>query len=245
MAYDGPAFYDNDAVFQTYMRRRQRADNPNDTMEKPVILELIGDLAHQHILDLGCGDATFGREALANGCHSYLGVDGSRNMVSIAQHNLAGTSGRVIQAAIEDWEYPTQEFDLIVSRLVLHYINDIDVLLNKIYQALTDGGRFVFSVEHPIITSSDHAWQGTGKRQDWLVDNYFDPGQRITSWMGEQIIKYHRTVEGYFASLQRAHFRVESLREAMPQPEYFGHDEETYQRRRRIPLFLIMGCRTS
>ena len=41
MTSDGPAFYDDDAVFNTYMARRSRSDNPNDTLEKPIILFLI------------------------------------------------------------------------------------------------------------------------------------------------------------------------------------------------------------
>ena len=98
----------------------------------------------------------------------------------------------------------------------------------------------MFSIEHPVITSCDRGWQGNGPRQDWLVDNYFDIGERITSWMGGQVIKYHRTVEKYFVGLQRAGFVVESLCEAEPQRERFNEDDDTYQRRKRIPLFLIM-----
>jgi hypothetical protein len=60
--------------------------------------------------------------------------------------------------------------------------------------------------------------------------------------MGSQIMKYHRTVENYFVSLQRAGFMVESLSEAEPQRERFDdEDDDTYQRRKRIPLFLIMA----
>jgi ubiquinone/menaquinone biosynthesis C-methylase UbiE len=241
MVYDGSAFYDDDLVFKTYMARRQRVDSPNDTMEKPVILELIGEFTNQHILDLGCGDATFGQEALAKGCQTYLGVEGSSNMVKSARQVLAGTNGTVVQSNIEKWDYPSQAFDLVVSRLVLHYIKDIDAIFRQVYRTLTNSGRFVFSVEHPVITSCDLAWQGEGRRQDWLVDNYFDTGQRITSWMGGQVIKYHRTIENYFISLQRAGFLVEGLREAEPRREQFGNANETYQRRKRIPLFLIMA----
>jgi SAM-dependent methyltransferase len=241
MALDGSAFYDDDAIFKTYVARRQRADNPNDTMEKPVIMELIGEFTNQRILDLGCGDAKFGQEALAKGCQTYLGIESSINMVNSAQQVLAGTNGKVVHAAIENWDYPTQAFDLVVSRLVLHYIQDIDAIFRQVYRALTDDGRFVFSIEHPVITSCDRVWQGNGKRQEWLVDNYFDAGQRITSWMGGEVIKYHRTVENYFVSLQLSGFLVESLREAEPQYKWFENDDETYQRRKRIPLFLIMA----
>jgi len=243
MAYEGSAFYDDDAIFKTYMARRHRAGNPNDTMEKPVTVELVGDVINQRILDLGCGDATFGREALAKGCQTYLGIEGSSNMVKYAERVLAGTNGQVVQATIESWEYPSQAFDVVVSRLVLHYIKDVDAIFGQVYRTLTDDGRFVFSIEHPVITSCDRAGQWNGKRQEWIVDNYFDTGQRITSWMGGEVIKHHRTVENYFGSFQRAGFVVESLREAEPRYEQFGNDNETYQRRKRIPLFLIMAGR--
>jgi SAM-dependent methyltransferase len=242
MTSDGSAFYDDDAIFNTYMARRSRLDNPNDTLEKPIILELVGDLTNQRILDLGCGDAAFGREALSKGCRTYLGIDGSRNMIMAAQQGLAGTIGQVVQATVENWDYPVEAFDLVVSRLVLHYIEDVDAVFKQVHHALIGGGRFVFSVEHPVITSCDRAWQGNEPRQDWIVDNYFNAGRRVTSWMGGQVVKYHRTVENYFVGLQRAGFVVESVREAEPEREWFEHDD-TYQRRQRIPLFLIMAGR--
>lgn len=241
MVYEGPAFYDDDAIFKTYMARRQRTNNPNDTLEKPVILELAGNFANQRILDLGCGDAAFGREALSLGCQSYLGIEGSSNMVNFARQALDGTTGQVVHATVENWEYPAEAFDLVISRLVFHYVQDVDSIFRQVHQTLADQGRFVFSIEHPVITSCDRGWQADGPRQDWLVDNYFDMGKRVTSWMGGQILKYHRTVETYFTGLQRAGFFVDSLREAEPQREHFNEDDDTYQRRKRIPLFLILA----
>ena len=108
------------------------------------------------------------------------------------------------------------------------------------HRALVAGGRFVFSVEHPVITSCDRAWQGQGPRQDWIVDNYFDTGLRVTAWLGQQVVKYHHTVEDYFLGLQRAGFVIESVREACPQRTRFTR-EEAYRRRMRIPLFLFLA----
>ncbi len=239
---DGASFYDDNDVFNTYMQRRQRAESPNDTIEKPIMMELIGTVQGKRILDLGCGDAAFGRESLANGCASYLGIEGSHNMVDVARETLAGTKGEVIQNTLENWDYPTGAFDLVVSRLVLHYIDDVHALFANIHRALVNNGQFIFSAEHPVITSSDKGWQAGTQRQDWVVDHYFDTGERITNWMGGNVRKYHRTIEDYFSTAQRAGFTIEDLREGQPQREYFLTDD-TYQRRKRIPLFLMMALR--
>ena len=128
--------------------------------------------------ELGCGDAGFGRQALDRECSSYVGVEGSRNMVALAQQTLAGTMGRVIHADLETWPFPKNAFDLVVSRLVLQYLSALEPIHGGIFDALDSGGGFIFSVEHLVITSCDRAWQGQGPRQDWIVDNYFDTGAR-------------------------------------------------------------------
>ena len=242
MGKHGPEFYDDESVFATYMSRREtRIDNPNDTLEKPIFDELMRDITHLNILDLGCGNATFGMDALRRGCRSYLGIDGSQKMVEAAQEKLVGTPGRVVKASIESWSYPTRQFDLVTSHLALHYVQEIEAVFSKVYQALVDGGRFLFSVEHPIITSCDRAWQNVKLRQDWIVDNYFETGARETTWMGGKVIKYHRTVEDYFLALCAAGFVIDALRESRPQRAQF-QDEATYERRKRIPLMLFFSA---
>jgi SAM-dependent methyltransferase len=241
MAKSGPEFYDDETVFSTYMSRRHgRTDGPNDILEKPIIDELTGALAGLRILDLGCGDALYGVEALQQGCRSYLGLDGSRNMIDLARSRLEGTSGKVEQAAIEAWRFPERQFDLVVSRLALHYVEDISAVFANIYRALAAGGRFIFSVEHPVITSSDKGWQTRGPRQDWIVDDYFETGPRQTLWMNGEVIKYHRTVEDYFMALRQAGFVVDAVRESRPKPELFT-DPANYERRKRIPLMLFFS----
>lgn len=244
MGLDGPEFYEDAAVFATYQRSRARDETPNDTLEKPDLLDLIGDVARRSVVDLGCGDAQIGRELLAAGAASYLGVEPSGNMLQLAREMLAGTAGQVTQATIEGWSYPAASADLVISRLALHYIDDVEQTFRRCYAALAPGGRLVFSVEHPTITSCDRGWPEGTQRGAWLVDDYHVPGRRVTLWMGQDVVKYHRTVGDYFGGLQRAGFVVEALREARPRRGMFLR-EETYQRRLRIPLFLLLAARKS
>jgi SAM-dependent methyltransferase len=242
MGLDGPSFYDDDQVFATYMRRRLGDETPNDTLEKPDLLDLIGSAVGLRVLDLGCGDAAIGKELLASGSRSYLGVEPSRNMLGAARETLAGTGGKVIQASIEAWEYPPDAFDLVISRLALHYVEHVDETFRQLFRTLVAGGQLVFSVEHPVLTSCDRSLAPGAKRQDWIVDDYHVSGRRVTRWMGQDVVKYHRTVEEYFGGLQRAGFVVEGLRESRPRRELFLR-EETYRRRLRIPISLLMAAR--
>jgi SAM-dependent methyltransferase len=242
MGKNGPEFYDDEAVFATYMSGREtRIDSPNETLEKPVFDELVGDLTNLRILDLGCGNAAFGFEALQHGCRSYLGIDGSSKMIEAAKEKLADTPGKVVCETIETWDDPSYQFDLVTSRLALHYVQKIETIFTKVYQALIEGGRFVSSIEHPVITSCDRGWQTGDPRQDWIVDDYFETGPRLTTWMGGEVIKYHRTIEDYFAALCVAGFVVDALRESRPQRAQF-RVAATYERRKRIPLMLFFSA---
>jgi SAM-dependent methyltransferase len=240
MAADGPGFYDDGGVFATYVSMRQRRDSPNETMEAPHFDELVGEVRGLRILDLGCGAARFGREALDRGAAAYVGVDGSRNMAAAARQALAGTSAVILDERLERWSPSPRAFDLVVSRLALHYVADLAPLFAKVARTLAAGGRFVFSVEHPVITSCARGWKEGTLRRDWVVDDYFATGPRVIRWLGGEVQKYHRTVEDYFAAMRSAGFAVAALREACPRPESFS-DRETYERRKRIPLFLILS----
>lgn len=245
MNYTGPQFFDDEQIFATYMQRRASAASANQTLEWPIFRELVGAVHGLQILDLGCGDAAFGLEALAQGCASYLGIEGSQKMAAVGNETLAGTAGQVIHANMESWPYPVAQFDLVISRMALHYIVDIAALFAQVYTALAAGGRFVFSIEHPVITSCSAARpDGEGKRQGWLVDDYFTTGPRLVKWLGGEVIKVHHTVEDYFMALQGAGFAVTALRESRPQRALFP-DENEYTRRQRIPLMLFLAGQRS
>lgn len=242
MSHDGPTFYDDAQVFDRYAQLRARAESANDTLEAPVIAELIGAVAGLDVLDLGCGDGAYGRTLLAAGARSYLGIDGSANMVTAAQASLAGRTGRVQRADLANG-IPTEpaSVDLAISRLALHYLADVGPVLSGIYAALRPGGRLVFSTEHPVITCSNKALADDGLREDWIVDDYFVPGRRLVSWSGAEVVMHHRTLEEWFAAVQGAGFTVSALRESKPQRGHFA-DATLFERRGRIPLFLFIAA---
>ena len=243
MEYRGPSVYDHEEFRANFLKRRNRNDSPNNAIEKPIIYELIGDFQHKHVLDLGCGDATFGKELLNQGAAFYTGIEGSKLMAGEAELNLAKAEGNglIHQTTMESYDYPANTFDIVTSRFAIHYLSDLHTLFQNVHKCLKEGGRFVFSVQHPLITSSFKSKQTGNKREDWIVDDYFRLGERKEPWIGETVIKYHRTIEHYFKTLVACSFSVVDLREGMPRRKHFSSDEE-FSRRERIPLVLAFSC---
>lgn len=235
----GPQFFDDDDIFETYWARRKRPDNPNDVIEKPIMLELVDNVKYMNILDLGCGAGEFGDILLTMGCQSYTGVDGSYRMTEHAKKILKSDKATIIQSDIAMCRFAPQAYHLIISRLALHYVENLQGLLESVRPALKQGGRFIFSVEHPVLTSNNMATEKLDVTRDsWTVDDYFKTGKREVYWMGKQVIKYHRTLDEYFQLFGKTGFRLVNLRESEPQPQNFSNPHE-YERRLKVPLFIF------
>jgi SAM-dependent methyltransferase len=124
---------------------------------------------------------------------------------------------------------------VVVSRLALHWADQIAPVLGKAHRALVAGGRLVFSVEHPITTAAPEA-----DGPHVVVDRYFVPGRRELAWLGERISQPHHTLTDWFGALRTAGFAVEDLREGAPRRELV--DDATFARRSRVPRFLVIAA---
>ncbi|MEW1960732.1 class I SAM-dependent methyltransferase [Kineococcus sp. NPDC059986] len=236
-------FYDGDGVAHSYSRHRHSGPSPNHVMEEPAFLAAVGDLGGLAVLDLGCGDAHFGLVALQAGARSYLGVDNSRAMLEQARQVLTGTEAHVQHSSIEELQLPDGTFDLIVSRMALHHVEDLDSVLSACRRWVVPSGRVVFTVLHPVLTSPISVPPSTERRTDWTVDDYFSTGARQRSWMGSRVTWYHRTLENYVTSLAANGFALSQLRECAPEPQRFvDADDPELARRRRVPMFLLLAA---
>lgn len=213
-------------------------------MEEPALLTELGDVAGLDVLDLGCGDASLGEMLLQQGCKSYLGIDGSQEMVRRAEVSLQNLRGKVVLQNMEELSLPAGSVDLVVSRLALHYLEDLEAVLRSCRDALRPGGRLCFSVLHPVITSSDEQ-ASPGLRGSWTVDDYFLKGARERLWMGDTVTWFHRTISQYVGAVVGTGFTLTALSECEPEPARFDGDEAELARRRRVPLFLLLSAQAA
>lgn len=241
MEFKGSRAYDEQDFLENYLKRRSRPDSPNNAIEEPVMNRLLGDPKFKRILDLGCGDGHYGKVLMDKGATAYTGVEGSSAMIDLAVKNLAGTEAALIHSSMENFDFPEEEYDRVVSRMALHYIEDINSLFMSVYNAMKAEAKFLFSVQHPLTTASFKSKSGGERRSDWVVDDYFEQGVRLEPWIGKTVVKYHRSTEFYFTALTAAGFRIEALEEGNPERANFSEYEE-YERRKRIPVILVFSC---
>ena len=236
----GSDFYDEGVTEEYLAHRHSGVASPNTVMEHPAFVAAIGDVRGRRVLDLGCGDGSTATLFIERGAAAYHGVDGSGEMVARARRAVADARASFELADIEDFVPDRAGFDLVVSRMALHYVADLAPVLARVREGLVDGGAFVFSVVHPVITSHDH--RSGAQRTDWTVDNYFSPGPRLRQWFGTTVKWHHRTVEQYVSSVLDAQFQLVALSECEPDPAVLATNPAELARRRRVPLILLLSA---
>lgn len=135
--------------------------------------------------------------------------------------------------------------NVVLSSLAFHYVRDFHNLVSSISNWLTPGGNFVFSVEHPIFTSygsQDWYYGENGEILHFPVDNYFYEGKREAVFLGEKVIKYHRTLTTYLNELLENGFVINKVIEPQP-PENMMYLEGMKDEMRRPMMLLISATK--
>lgn len=237
--------YDNPRFFEQYSRMDRSKMGLAGAGEWPALKAMLPELAGKRVLDLGCGYGWHCRYALEQGAREVVGVDISQRMLEQARCRTISERCRYLHMAMEDIDFPEACFDVVISSLALHYVRDYADVLRRVAVCLKSGGDFVFSVEHPVFTAyGNQDWyrDGEGRALHWPVDRYFLEGERQAVFLGETMVKYHRTLTGYVDPLQRAGFTLTGLVEPQPTEqmliEIAGMADEL-----RRPMMLILAAK--
>ncbi|MRN51832.1 class I SAM-dependent methyltransferase [Paenibacillus monticola] len=214
--------YDNPIFFEQYNSLRNSGVTYNDFVEQPAMKSLIPALHGKSVLDLGCGAGHLARYCIENGASKVLGVDISKNMIEQANKENKHEKIDYICLPIEDLEFPEYKFDIIISSLAVHYIEDYPALVEKISGLLIKGGEFIFSTEHPMVTArrEKNNWikDTEGNRLYYAVDHYQEEGKREEHWYVDGVIKYHRTVSTLINTLINYGLVLEKIIEPQSTP---------------------------
>lgn len=241
--------YDVDEFYNYYQNIRLSKESENEIIEQPSLRGCLPPLEGLRILDLGCGGGQFARYCVSQGALHVTGVDLSQNMLGHARTHNAHERIEYVHGSLEDIELLDNQYDLIVSSLVMDYVRDYDHVVRKVAKALRDGGNFVYSTLHPHITAriQNEGWvrDAAGDKLYWPVDNYLEDGPREMDIMGgHKVTFYHRSMSTAVNVLIQSGLMLEELIEPVCTPEgLLLQPHQTAEVRR--PTFVIFKTKKS
>lgn len=236
--------YDNEDFFNEYSKMSRSQQGLEGAGEWRQLKSLFPNLSGKRVLDLGCGYGWHCKYAVECGADSVLGIDLSEKMIETAKEKNSDEKIEYCVCGLDQYDYPENSFDCVVSNLVLHYICDLSVIYKNIFKTLKKEGVFLLNIEHPVFTSGvnqDWVYGDDGKPRHWPVDNYFYPGMRETNFLGKTVQKQHHTLTQIIGDLLKAGFSVETLEEAMPPEEMM--DIPGMKDEMRRPMMLLIKAK--
>ena len=234
--------YDDAQFFDGYSQFPRSRDGLSAAAEWPSLRAMLPDLQGLAILDLGCGFGYFGQYAAEQGAAEVVGLDLSEKMLAMARQNCAGLPVRFERADLETADFGEARYDLVFSSLAVHYIADFDDFAARVRRALKPGGRFVFSMEHPVFAARatpDFMTDAEGYMVGAIKD-YLREGERRTNWIADGVVKYHRLISTTINALQSHALKLDHVDEwSASDADIAAHPE--WAKERYQPMFLLFA----
>lgn len=162
------------------------------------------------VLEYGCGsgiDAKYFIDKYKN-IISYTGIDNSDEMVEKFRKTLTQDKVKGIFADIDTYKPEIGYYDLIFGKCSVHYTNDLDTLMKKVYTALKLGGYFCLRDAHPFVGLFRKKSKKYDKKE--IVEFPFAGGCKEIS------VKHPTfTFQEYVNTSSKVGFRIVSLKENM------------------------------
>lgn len=237
--------YDDKVFFNKYSNMDRSKNGLQAAGEWSTLKEILPQFKDKRVLDLGCGFGWHCIYAIENGAKSAIGVDISENMIKTAKLKNPHEKINYICKPIEEIDFSPNSFDVVLSSLTLHYIKSFKDICKKVSELLKSGGDFIFSVEHPIFTaegSQQWALNEEGEKIHWPVDRYFEEDIRHADFLGEDVIKYHKTLTTYLNTLIQSEFAITAIVEPKPTEQHLKNVEGMKDELRR-PMMLIISAK--
>lgn len=214
-----PAAYDG--IARTY---HETVDPDGTGLRDPVFEQLVGDIAGQRVLAIGCGQ---GRDArlLADLGADVVGLDVSTKLLAYArQLEQSQPRGiRYVEGSAHDLApFDDASFDGVVCHMALIDIPDLPSTITSVARVLEPNGWFVFSIVHPCYQPHVDAIPG------YLVEGRYE---KDVDWLPQHA--YHRMLSTYVNLMADVDLSITRMVEPPGAPDAL----------RDVPNLLYFRCR--
>ncbi|GAA3146444.1 class I SAM-dependent methyltransferase [Planomonospora alba] len=205
---------------------------------------LLGDVTGKDVLEIGCGAAQCGRWLAGQGARVAAFDLSFRQLQHSRRIDLeTGSALPVVQADAGALPFADASFDLACSAYgALPFVADAVAVLAETRRVLRPGGRFVFSVSHPVRWAFP---DDPGPRGLTADRSYFDrtPYVEIGPDGEPSYVEHHRTMADWVGAVTAAGLVLTALTE----PEWPAGHERVWGgwsplRGRHLPGTAIFTC---
>ncbi|UAC01827.1 methyltransferase domain-containing protein [Dactylosporangium vinaceum] len=203
----------------------------------PELLRLLGDVTGRRILDAGCGNGYLSRLLAARGAE-VVGVEPGLSLFDFAAEREARTPQGIRYVRADLCARPDLggPFDAVVCSMVLPAVPDWQDAMRACTEALSPGGLFVFTVNHPCFEQLWPVWRAHGEyRTSRYLEEYEIPGPHGTD--------FHRPLSAYVNHLLTLGCHLTELAEPALPPEAAATGPEGIDAYTHLPNFLIVAAR--
>jgi SAM-dependent methyltransferase len=199
---------------------------------------LLGDVTGLDVLEVGCGGGQCTRWLRAHGARA-VGLDLSAGMLRAGGRGVA-----LVQADARRLPFADAVFDLACSAYgAVPFVADPGLVMHEVARVLRPGGRWVFSVTHPVRWAFPDDPGAAGLT---VTRSYFDRTPYVELDDGGTVLyaEHHRTLADRVGDLVAAGFVLDGLVE--PEwPAGAGHVWGGWSplRGRLLPGTLILAAR--
>lgn len=213
------SIYDDAEFFNVYAAMARSQQGLEAAGEWHQLKTLFPNLEGKSVLDMGCGYGWHYRYCVEKGASKVLGIDASVKMINEARERNSDNAIEYRVCSIQDYSFPENEWDFVISNLGLHYVENLEDIFKKVFRALKPEGIFLFNIEHPVFTAGinqEWIYEASGQPKYWPIDNYYFSGARETHFLGLSVTKYHHTLTEILMGLINNHFNLDAVVEAQP-----------------------------
>jgi SAM-dependent methyltransferase len=197
----------------------------------------------QRVLDVGTGEGQIARMAVREGAQLVVGVDPTRNQLSVARERGGGVA--YARANADALPFPDASFDAVVVCLVFEHIADHRPAIAEIARVLEPGGRFVFFLNHPLLQAPNSGWviDHILEEEYWRVGPYLVEDVTMEELAPGVVLPFvHRPLSQYVNAMAGHGLLVDRMEEPAP-PEGFLARAKEYRAAASIPRLLLLAAR--
>ncbi|MBN2046287.1 MAG: class I SAM-dependent methyltransferase [Anaerolineaceae bacterium] len=209
----------------------------NALYERPGTVALLPDVDGLDVLEAGCAAGWYTQYLITHGA-SVTALDFSPDMLEWTRKRIGDHPCCLIEW---DLNQPLSfakdaTYDMVLSSLTLHYLQEWDDIFREFYRVLRPGGILVFSIHNPMMIYDAE-----------IHTNYYQKQLVRETWrtpMGDFHVEfYRRPFSEVLRPLLDADFLLEKATEPKPLEAMEEINEKDYEHISTRPRFLFLRAR--